>query len=411
MLEISGKTLSQNGFAADQSATKVSRALKWLVGRLEKASLSLIELQQEGCLIKVGESERDVPIPRVRINRPWGLLRSANRGVIGLAESYMKGDWDTPDLQAVVDWGISNEMRIEKQFSTHWLTRKLNRLNHLLNNNSRSGSRRNIAAHYDLGNDFYQLWLDPSMTYSSAVFSNHDETLEQAQANKYQLVMNWLDARPEHSVLEIGCGWGGFARSLHQQGGQSYSGVTLSREQLQFASDSLQEETGFNFHLKDYRDIQGQHDRIVSIEMLEAVGESHWPIYFKKVFDSLKPGGIAVIQVITIDEERFKRYRAETDFIQRYIFPGGMLPTDQIINDQCRNAGLDIENSYSFGRDYGKTLSIWADAFKQGWSEIETLGFDEHFKRMWLFYLAYCEAGFKQDSIDVRLYQIRKPGL
>ncbi|WP_257281009.1 MULTISPECIES: cyclopropane-fatty-acyl-phospholipid synthase family protein [unclassified Endozoicomonas] len=421
MLDISGKTLSQNGLSPRQSASNAhderelflnkapSKALTWLVKRLEKASLSRIELQQKDSLLKVGAPLRDVPIARIRIYRPFSMLLAANRGVIGLAESYMKGDWDTPDLQALLDWGMFNEKQIDKQFSTNWLSRKLNRASHLLNNNSRSGSRRNIAAHYDLGNDFYQLWLDHSMTYSSAIFSNNDETLEQAQANKYNKVLSWLDIMPEHSVLEIGCGWGGFARSLQQQGGQNYSGVTLSAEQLHFARDSVQQEAGFNFYLKDYRDIKGQHDRIVSIEMLEAVGEKHWPIYFQKVCDALKPGGVAVIQVITIDEERFRDYRAEADFIQRYIFPGGMLPTDQVIRDQCHQAGLAIENTYAFGRDYAKTLSIWAESFRQRWPEIMTLGFDEHFKRMWLFYLAYCEAGFKQDSIDVRLYRISKP--
>lgn len=435
MLDISGKTLSQNGLPPGQSAANLhaersahsegnalgegelflnktsSKAVNWLVKRLEKASLSRIELVQKNSVIKIGSSLRDVPIARVRINHPFSMLLAANRGIIGLAESYMKGDWDTPDLQALLDWGMFNEKQLDKQFSSNWLFRKLNRLSHLLNNNSRSGSRRNIAAHYDLGNDFYRLWLDDSMTYSSALFSNNDETLEQAQANKYRWVLNWLDVMPEHSVLEIGCGWGGFARSLQQQGGQNYSGVTLSREQLQFARDSLQQDAGFNFQLKDYRDIQGQYDRIVSIEMLEAVGENHWPIYFRKVFDALKPGGVAVIQVITIDEERFSDYRAEADFIQRYIFPGGMLPTDQVIHDQCHQAGLNIENTHSFGRDYARTLSIWAQSFRQHWPEIMTLGFDEHFKRMWLFYLAYCEAGFKQDSIDVRLYRISKPGI
>ncbi|KEQ17519.1 cyclopropane-fatty-acyl-phospholipid synthase [Endozoicomonas numazuensis] len=385
------------------------RSLKWLVGKLDQASFSRIELQYDDCLVKTGQHRRDVPIPRVQINHPMKVLRSSNRGVMGLAESYMKGDWDTPDLQAVLDWGMSNEQALDQQFSSHWFFRKLNRISHLLNNNSRKGSRRNITAHYDLGNDFYKLWLDQTMTYSSAVFTNDRESLEQAQGNKYQLVSEWLGVQPEHSVLEIGCGWGGFARTLKQQGGQHYSGVTLSSEQLQYAQNSLENEQGFDFILKDYRDIQGQYDRVVSIEMLEAVGESHWPTYFQKVFDVLKPGGTAVIQAITIDEERFSLYRKEADFIQSYIFPGGMLPTDHIIHEQCQTAGLNVEDTFSFGRDYAKTLSIWADVFKQRWSEIVKLGFDEHFKRMWLFYLAYCEAGFKQDSIDVRLYRIRKP--
>ncbi|WP_079253861.1 SAM-dependent methyltransferase [Endozoicomonas arenosclerae] len=414
MLESSGKSLSQNSFIGVQNPTTVSegsqlpRTLKWLLAKLERASFSRIELQYAVSLIKTGQPQRDVPIPRVKINRPLGLLRSANRGIIGLAESYMKGDWDTPDLQALLDWGIHNEQALERSFSSNWLFRKLKRFGHVLNNNSRKGSRRNIAAHYDLGNDFYQLWLDQTMTYSSAVFTNDSESLEQAQANKYQQVSKWLEARPEDSVLEIGCGWGGFARALKQEGGQNYSGVTLSTEQLQFARDSLEGSSGFNFELKDYRDIKGQYDRIVSIEMLEAVGESHWPVYFQKVFDVLKPGGTAVIQVITIDEERFRRYRKEADFIQSYIFPGGMLPTDQIIHEQCQHAGLDVEDAFSFGRDYARTLSIWANSFKQQWPEIKAMGFDEHFRRMWLFYLAYCEAGFKEGSIDVKLYRIRK---
>ncbi|MTI14730.1 SAM-dependent methyltransferase [Sansalvadorimonas verongulae] len=379
----------------------------WIASRLEKAGVSAIEIQMGNSEpFVMGIVRSGVPKPRMQIVRPGAVVRSARKGLLGWAESYIAGDWLTPDIQAVAHWGAANEEPLERVFNASWISQKINRLIHRLNNNSKRGSRKNIAAHYDLGNEFYKLWLDPSMTYSSALFHSPSDTLEQAQHNKYQAVLNWLDIEPDSKVLEIGCGWGGFARQFKKHSSAGYRGVTLSHEQLAYAREHT--EGDVQFELTDYRDIKGQYDGIVSIEMIEAVGEEHWPTYFRKIYDSLKPGGKAVLQVITIDEKRFETYREGADFIQKYIFPGGMLPSHSIMQEQIATAGLELLSTHSFGRDYQRTVDEWYRNFNANWQAIKPLGFDESFRRMWNYYLAYCSAGFANDSIDVRLYQIGK---
>ena len=385
--------------------------VNWLAKKLDEAGVSHVKLRlADSQEINIGEIREPVPVPVIKLNHPARALLSARNGVIGFAEAYMAGDWDTPDVQAVTDWAMANEGCLSSLFSPGWLNGRLQRLLHVLNNNTRKGSRRNIAAHYDLGNDFYRHWLDDSMTYSSALYQDESETLEQAQQNKYGQVLDWLKPEPDHTVLEIGCGWGGFSRALSARAGSQYHGVTLSQEQLAYARsfqdrDELQ---NCEYSLTDYRDITGQFDRIASIEMIEAVGEQHWPAYFNTIRERLKPGGQAVLQVITIAEERFDRYRNGADFIQRYIFPGGMLPTHTVMLEQVKNAGLTMVDTLAFGKDYARTLSIWAEQFNRKWPEIRDLGFDERFRRMWNFYLAYCEAGFNCGSIDVRFYKLSR---
>ena len=385
------------------------KVLSWLEKRLVKTGVSRIELRIDGNeSVMVGQFKSGTPIPCLQIHNPVGLIQQSSQGLLGWSESYINGDWSTPDLKALTDWAMANEDNLQAVMSSNWLSNLVNRILHKMRRNSRSGSRRNIAAHYDLGNDFYKLWLAPSMTYSSALYLEEHEDLETAQSNKYNTIVDWLELRPGNSVLEIGCGWGGFARTLNQRHQGAYHGITLSKEQLAYAQQESDNQS-HQFSLTDYRDIHEQFDHIVSIEMIEAVGEEHWPVYFEKIYNSLKPGGSAVIQAILIDDSRFEEYRSGVDFIQRYIFPGGMLPSDTVMKEQTSKAGLAIANTLSFGLDYAKTLGEWKRHFLAAWPTIEKLGFDERFKRMWQFYLDYCATGFQFKSIDVCLYKLTKP--
>lgn len=392
----------------------LGKVLSWLEKQLVNAGVSRIELRTEGNeSVMVGQFKSGTPIPCLQIHNPVGLIRQSSQGLLGWSESYFNGDWSTPDLKALTDWAMANEDSLLEVMASNWFSNLFNRVLHRLRRNSRSGSRRNIAAHYDLGNPFYQQWLDPSMTYSSALYLDEHEDLETAQKNKYNIIIDWLELREGQSVLEIGCGWGGFARTLNQRHQGAYHGITLSKEQLTFAQlthkEQIPDNPSHQFSLTDYRDINETFDHIVSIEMIEAVGEENWPIYFEKIYSSLKPGGSAVIQAILIDDGRFEEYRNGVDFIQRYIFPGGMLPCDRAMKEQASRAGLTITNRLSFGLDYAKTLIEWKKHFLASWPAIEKLGFDERFKRMWQFYLDYCTTGFQFKSIDVCLYKLTKP--
>ena len=276
--------------------------------------------------------------------------------------------------------------------------------------NSREGSKRNIADHYDLGNAFYRLWLDPGMTYSSAIFESAGETLEAAQERKYQRILEWLEAEPGQRLLEIGFGWGGLAERAARQD-LHVTGLTLSREQLAYARERMQEIGLFartDLRYEDYRDASGRYDRIASIEMIEAVGAENWPLYFKTLRDRLMPGGIAVLQAITIAEAHFETYRRKPDFIQRYIFPGGMLPTAAIIREEAERAGLVLDRSETFGASYALTLWRWLERFDRAWPELRKLGFDDAFRRLWTYYLTYCAVGFETGRIDVGLYRVRR---
>jgi cyclopropane-fatty-acyl-phospholipid synthase len=282
--------------------------------------------------------------------------------------------------------------------------RAINVLYHLFNRNDRKGSRKNIHAHYDLGNSFYSHWLDPSMTYSSAIFERPGQPLKDAQNAKYAALAQTLTLEPRHHVLEIGCGWGGFAEFAAKEIGARVTAVTISPSQHDFARKRLFDlglAEKADIQLIDYRDVQGRFDRVASIEMFEAVGEAYWPTYFSKVHDVLAPGGRAGLQIITIRDELFEHYRNQTDFIQRYIFPGGMLPSETRLKAETARAGLDWRDVRRFGQNYADTLAEWGRRFEGAWDDITKLGFDERFRRLWRFYLSYCEAGFRTERTNV----------
>ncbi len=334
------------------------------------------------------------------------IRRAMTRASIGFAESYMAGEWSSSDPVKLLTFYLQNRSGLRRAGRPFFFRSLMDRLWHRTRANTRAGSRRNIEAHYDLGNAFYRLWLDPGMTYSSALFSDPGLNLEAAQDAKYARVLESLQLSRGHHLLEIGCGWGSFAAAAVDRGA-IVAGVTLSQEQLAHATKRL---AGCaEFRLQDYRDIEGTFDRIASIEMIEAVGEENWPAYFSMIHDRLKPGGKAVLQAITIDEHIFPKYRRSADFIQRYIFPGGLLPTSTAIRKQAEMAGLRYEKLESFGMSYAKTLRLWRERFEAAWPEIAGQGFNERFRRMWTYYLAYCEAGFSERAIDVGLYRLEKP--
>ena len=339
----------------------------------------------------------------------WNVFKDLmSHGDIGFAESYIRGEWDSADLKMILELAIRNRTILEKAIYGSWLGSILYRLKHWLRDNTKSGSRKNIHAHYDLGNAFYSLWLDPSMSYSSAWFSEGaKQTLADAQRAKIKRILNSLDTKPGDHILEIGCGWGGVMEEALLSG-RSITGLTLSTEQKAFAENRLQNlkaissnPNHFEVRLQDYRDSQEQFDGIASVEMFEAVGEKHWPEYFQTLAKCLKSNGKACIQTIVIADHLFERYRHSTDFIQQYVFPGGMLPSRASFKAAATKAGLRIENEFAFGMDYAKTLCIWRDNFNQKLQEIRDLGFDEAFIRLWNFYLMYCAAGFAERSIDV----------
>lgn len=326
-------------------------------------------------------------------------------GGIGFAEAYMDGLWDTPDLPALLGVFAANNTSIGARARGNRLYSLLQRVrNRLLQRNSRSGSRRNIEYHYDLGNDFYALWLDAGMTYSSALFNNAGDSLEQAQNNKYHALAKHIALAPHHHLLEIGCGWGGFSEFAARETGCRVTGITISQEQYDFARKRIFESglaEKVNIIMQDYRDVRMQYDRIASIEMFEAVGEAYWPVFFNKLHFCLKPDGLAGLQLITIADQHFESYRRGGDFIQRYIFPGGMLISPAALQRQVAYAKLRILEHVSFGQDYARTLQKWNETFQAQWQEIEKLGFDTRFRRMWTYYLSYCQSGFMSRNTDV----------
>jgi len=345
----------------------------------------------------------------VVVLRHWRAVRRLiTGGDIGFAESYIDGDWTSPDLVAVMELAARNLDALDREILPSWPAKLLNRVLHWLRGNTRRGSRRNIAAHYDLGNDFYGCWLDPGMSYSSALYRQPSQTLEAAQTEKQNAILDQLELTGGERVLEIGCGWGGLAERLIERGCH-VTGLTLSQEQLDYTLARL-EKAGIShaadIRLEDYRDTEGTFDRIVSVEMLEAVGQEYWPTYFRILRERLAPGGTIVLQVITIDERRFDGYVSNVDFIQRYIFPGGMLPTRTHIERETIAAGLRLESVEAFGESYARTLAEWRRRFLDAYPAIAALGFPSSFKRMWEYYLAYCEAGFRAGTVDVAIYRL-----
>jgi cyclopropane-fatty-acyl-phospholipid synthase len=351
----------------------------------------------------------------------WSLFSSVLKsGDIGFAESYIRDDWSTDSLIDVLALMIANREPLEKAVYGTWIGRLTYRIKHLLNRNSKQNARKNIHAHYDIGNPFYRLWLDPSMTYSSALFNGDlSQELESAQKAKYQRVLSEIGAGANQNLLEIGCGWGGLAEQAALLGAH-IKGLTLSTEQLEYAQNRLNTMSeavshGNNklgrssFVLQDYRDENQQYDGVASIEMFEAVGEAFWPSYFETVHRSLKPGAKACVQTITIADELFDRYRTSTDFIQQYIFPGGMLPSQLVFEKMAKAHGLEVVNIHKFGLDYAETLKRWRKVFMTRLSDVRSQGFDAPFIRTWEFYLAYCEAAFTYKNTDVVQYTLRRP--
>ena len=331
----------------------------------------------------------------------WASLR---RGSVGLGESYIKGDWSTSDLKALLTLIAANEKSLLKALEGIDLLRFKDRKYHKENSNTEKQASKNIISHYDLGNTFYSAWLDPSMTYSSAIFDNANVSLELAQQEKYKRLSDMLNIQKGEKVLEIGSGWGGFATYAAKNLQADITGISLSKAQTEYARNQFKNEgiaETARVNIQDYRNTTGEYKHIVSIEMFEAVGEEYWDEYAGKIKDLLVSDGAAALQIITIEDARFERYRRTPDFIQRYVFPGGMLPTYKILRSTFERAGLRITDDQSYGNDYAKTLSIWRRNFNEAWADIHKLGFDEEFKRLWEFYLVYCEVGFLQKSIDV----------
>ena len=356
------------------------------------------------------EGKNPGPVAELHIHNPDIFARLIREGDLGFCDAYLDEWWSTPDLQAFMDLVHADNEDIYDGFPGQGLVRAFERFRFWLQRNHRKQAKKNISYHYDLGNDFYGLWLDDTMTYSSALFETGQESTEKAQIAKYASMVDEMGAQPGDHILEIGCGWGGFAEYAAKERGLRVTGLTISEEQLKFARERIQKaglSDRVEFKLQDYRDERGSYDGIASIEMFEAVGESFWPSYFSKVSESLNPGAKAALQIITIQDSLFPRYRKRADFIQRYIFPGGMLPSELALREQVMDAGLQIEQTHYFGPDYAKTLRIWAKAFEEKWGQIAPLGFDERFRRMWRFYLSYCEAGFDNGRINVGHFTLR----
>ena len=370
-------------------------ASNWMAGELTFVMPSGHELKL------VGEGG---PQARIVVRDFRFIRRALAAGDIGFAEGYAAGEWDTPDLTAVLSVFSLNYDNLRRITQGNPVIGAFNFISHALNGNSRQGSKRNIHAHYDLGNDFYSHWLDPSMTYSSARFAHPGQSLEAAQAHKYRTLAQQMDLKAGMSVLEIGCGWGGFAEYAAREVGAKVTGITISKEQYDFAAKRMFDQglsDRAEIKLIDYRDVEGTFDRVASIEMFEAVGERYWPTYFNKIAQVLKPGGQAGLQIITIQEELFEDYRRHADFIQKYIFPGGMLPSESKLRAETDRAGLAWTGISRFGQDYADTLAEWAERFDARWDDIKGFGFDEKFRKIWRFYLSYCDAGFRTGRTDV----------
>jgi len=349
----------------------------------------------------------------LEIHNPDCFARLIREGDLGFSDAYLEGWWSVSDLQAFMDIVLDRNDEVFNGFPGMGLVRAYERFRHWMNRNTREQARKNISYHYDLGNSFYGQWLDETMTYSSAIFETGQEDLSKAQIAKYKSMVDQMGVKEGDHVLEIGCGWGGFAEYAAGQRGLKVTGLTISQEQHDFAVERIKRaglEDKVEIVMRDYRDETGTYDGIASIEMFEAVGEKYWPTYFRAVKERLKPGGKATLQIITIAERRFKAYRKSVDFIQKYIFPGGMLPSPNALKAQIRGAGLKFIGSIEFGESYSQTLRRWHDTFNEKWDDIAPLGFDERFRRMWNMYLTSCASAFRFGNCDVTQVTLSKDG-
>lgn len=383
---------------------------RWFLSALTRIHTGQLNLFIDGKHFQCGEKNSALTAS-IHIHRPIALAYKAiMRGDLGFAESYMAGDWGSDDLSQLLTLLLRNRENIGKDFNGNKWLRIGSKIYHRLRKNDLQGSKKNIEYHYDLGNDFYAAWLDKSMTYSSALFIGDNDNLQTAQNHKYQRILDQLGSSTvSQDILEIGCGWGGFAEKALQAGHRVH-GITLSEEQCAYAQKRLINFGGkAHIEIRDYRHLDQQYDHIVSIEMFEAVGEEYWETYFETVQRSLKPGGKAVLQIITIGDEWFETYRRKADFIQRYIFPGGMLPSISKLHALIDNTDLTLSNTYHFGKDYAETLRQWHESFIEAQPTLENLAYDKRFEYMWRYYLAYCEAGFNEGRIDVIQITLTKP--
>ncbi|MEO0633320.1 MAG: cyclopropane-fatty-acyl-phospholipid synthase family protein [Pseudomonadota bacterium] len=359
------------------------------------------------------EGPRPGPVAEVHIHNPDIFARLIREGDLGFCDAYLDEWWSTPDLQAFMDWVHADNETIYDGFPGLGLVRRFEKFRFWLQRNHREQARKNISYHYDLGNEFYGLWLDDTMTYSSALFETGQESHEAAQIAKYASMIDQMGAQPGDHILEIGCGWGGFAEYAARERGLKVTGLTISEEQFKYAQQRIQN-AGLSdmveFKLQDYRDERGTYDGIASIEMFEAVGEKYWPTYFNTVRDRLKPGKNATLQIITVTDRRWKVYCRGVDFIQKYIFPGGMLPSPTVLRQQVVKAGLAVEKSIEFGQSYNLSLRRWHETFNDRWDQIAEMGFDARFRRMWNFYLTSCAATFESANCDVTQITIKRPG-
>ena len=395
--------------ALPDTAPAAARAVFRLLKNLKHGTLDV--QMPDGGLAHFGVATEGGTRATLRL-RDWKVCSAALKsGDIGFAEGFIAGDWTSPDLPALLRLFIANRDEIESMIYGTWWGSLLYRARHLFNRNSRQGSKKNIHAHYDLGNEFYRLWLDPTMNYSSAWFDG-DTTrpMVDAQWAKVRRALNECGVRPGDRVLEIGCGWGALAECAGLEFGAVVSGVTLSTEQLAHAQHRLEsQQIRGDLRYQDYRDIQdGPFDAIASIEMFEAVGREYWPSFFETLKRQLKPGGKACIQSITIRDDLFDRYVKSTDFIQQYIFPGGLLPSPTAFRQAAAQAGLKVINELSFGPDYAETLRRWRERFLSEDQRVRQLGFDTRFMRIWEFYLAYCEAAFATGSTGVMQFTLQR---
>ncbi|ARU00679.1 SAM-dependent methyltransferase [Yoonia vestfoldensis] len=343
-------------------------------------------------------------VAEVHIHHDDVFARTVREGDLGFCESYMDGWWSTPDLMAFMDLMHDDMEHIYDGFPGQFLVRFYERMRFWLQNNSKKQARKNISYHYDLGNEFYGLWLDDTMTYSSAKFVTGQESMETGQTEKYKSMVDQMGVQPGDHVLEIGCGWGGFAEYAAKERGLRVTGLTISQAQHDYAVARMQK-AGLadlvTIKLQDYRDEKGLYDGIASIEMFEAVGEKYWPVYFETLRERLKPGKNATLQIITVDHRRWPVYKRGVDFIQKYIFPGGMLPSPVVLRQEIEKAGLQVAQSIEFGESYSQTLRRWHDRFNDRWDQVAALGFDDRFRRMWNFYLTSCAGTFHSGNCDV----------
>ena len=404
---------SSSAFSLPAGAPSAARATLKLLLRLKHGTLT-VKLP-DGSVQRFGNGQA----PQASLHLlNWNVCSAALKsGDIGFAESYIAGDWTTPHLTDLLQVFIVNRKEVEDVIYGTWLGRFIYRVKHLLNRNTKANSQKNIHAHYDLGNAFYELWLDGTMNYSSAIFETPETSMQDAQHAKVRRALRMSQVKAGDRVLEIGCGWGALAEKATQEFDAHIVGVTLSTEQLEWANKRMQREgvaEKADLRLQDYRDIgrttqDAPFDAICSIEMVEAVGREYWPEYFQTVHRLLKPGGHACIQSIVIADELFERYVASTDFIQQYVFPGGCLPCPKEFRAQAAAAGLELVDEFSFGQDYARTLQLWREQFTAQHAHVLQLGFDERFIRIWEFYLSYCEAAFLEANTDVVQYTLRKP--